>query len=234
MAVGAKVLTLDVGNTTVDACAFDGKEINFIGKFKHEDIRNLKGKWHRVLVSSVKPSIDADILRMFPDAEFIKPEDVNITTQEIQKEKVGIDRLLNLYGVLAFYSNNALLVSCGSALVVDVLVDGVFVGGFITLGLSNKLRCLHQKAELIPYFELEDIDVPLGKDTKSAVVGGIVTEAKAFLEKIKKQVEQDSAKNLRVIITGGDGWILESFGIYDKLLIHKAILHLRGYFENSL
>ncbi len=224
-----KVLTLDIGNTTVDACYFDGANLNYVGKFTHNEIQSLKGNWDLVFVSSVKPSINNKVREIFPQAKLINYKEVNIATRGMQKSKVGIDRLLNLYGALNFYATDAVLLLCGTALVVDILIDGVFLGGFITLGLSNKLRCLHEKAELIPYFELQNLNVAFGKDTKSAVVGGVIKEAKAFVEKVKSDVEKDTKKTLSLIVTGGDGWVFEDMGIYDKLLIHKAILHLKGF-----
>ncbi|MGC8852757.1 MAG: type III pantothenate kinase, partial [Hydrogenobacter sp.] len=103
---------------------------------------------------------------------------------------------------------------------------GVFEGGFISLGLSTKLQCLSQRAELIPSFDLKKVEVFLGKDTQSAVVGGVLKEAKSFIKTLLEELKNTYMKDLSLIITGGDGWIFEDMGIYDPLLIHKAILRI--------
>ncbi len=220
-----KVLTLDVGNTSVDACQYDGKNITFIRKLSHKELEHLRGDYDRVYVASVKPSLNIPLKEIFPNALFVESKDIPIKAS-FDISKVGIDRLLNLYGVLCFYSENALIVSCGTALVLDVLVEGVFEGGFISLGLSTKLQCLSQRAELIPSFDLKKVEVFLGKDTQSAVVGGVLKEAKSFIKTLLEELKNTYMKDLSLIITGGDGWIFEDMGIYDPLLIHKAILRI--------
>ncbi|WP_333785244.1 type III pantothenate kinase [Thermocrinis sp.] len=217
------ILTLDIGNTSVDACTFDGKELKYLGKFAHEELDKLLLAYDQILACSVKPSLNYKL----NNAHIFTPQEVPIKTAFVGKEKVGIDRLLNLYGALEFYSESCLLISCGTALVVDLLVDGVFKGGFISLGLGTRLRCLSEKAELIPLFRLEDLDVPLGKDTKSAILGGLKKEVFYYIEGLLKELGASYKRNFTVIITGGDGWFLKSFGIYDPLLVHKAMLRLR-------
>ena len=216
-------LTIDVGNTSVDACVFDGRELVYLGKFSHQELGELTKQYENILASCVKPSVQNQIAKAF----FFKPEDVPIKTAFEGKERVGIDRLLNLYGALEFYANTCLLVSAGTALVADVLVDGVFEGGFITLGLGARLRCLHERAELIPLFPLESVDVPLGKDTKSALLGGLKKEVFYYLEGLLRELRENYKRDFKVILTGGDGWFIKDFGIYDPLLIHRAMLRLK-------
>jgi len=217
------ILTLDIGNTSVDACTFDGKELKYLGKLAHEELDKLLLAYDNILACSVKPSLNYKL----NDAHIFTPEEVPIKTAFIGKERVGMDRLLNLYGALEFYSESCLLISCGTALVVDVLVDGVFEGGFINLGLGARLRCLSEKAELIPLFSLEELDVPLGKDTKSAILGGLKKEVFYYIEGLLRELKARYTKDFTIVITGGDGWFLKSFGLYDPLLVHKAMLRLR-------
>jgi type III pantothenate kinase len=220
-----KVLTLDVGNTSVDACQYDGKNLTFIRKFSHKEVEHLKGDYDMVYVASVKPSLNTTLKEVFPNAVFIESKDVPIKAT-FDTDSVGIDRLLNLYGAWRFYSKNSLVISCGTAFVLDVLVEGVFEGGFISLGLATKLQCLSQRAELIPSFELKKVEVFLGKDTQGAVVGGILKEAKSFIKVFLEELKNTYMRDFSVVITGGDGWLFEDIGIYDPLLIHKAMLHV--------
>ena len=219
-----RVLTLDVGNTSVDACVFDGRKLEYLGKFAHQDIERLKVGFQGILASSVKPSVNPKLA----GAYLFKGEEIPIKTSSEGKEKVGVDRLLNLYGALEFYSDWAVVISCGTALVVDVLADGIFEGGFISLGIGARLRCLSERAELIPLFNLEKLDIFLGKDTKGAVLGGLKKEVIFYLKNLLADLRAFYRRDFRVIITGGDGWFVEELGEYDPLLIHKAMLRLKG------
>lgn len=223
-----KVLTLDVGNTSVDACLFDGKDVTFLGKFSHWQVEELKNSYDEIYIASVKPSMNRFLMETFKNACFILNEHVPLKAT-FDTKNVGIDRLLNLYGALNFYSEDALVVSCGTALVLDVLVRGVFEGGFITLGLSGKLKCLSEKAELIPSLDLRKVDVFVGRDTQSAILGGILREAKSFIVVLLEELKKTYSGEFSLIITGGDGWLLRDMGVYDPLLIHKAILRIRKF-----
>ncbi len=219
-----KILTLDVGNTTVDACIFGEGGLRSLGKFLHEDVQKLKGKYDRICVASVKPSFNPVVEGLFEDVHFIEPKDVPLRVSFEGKEKVGVDRLLNLYGAMLFYSENSLVVSCGTAMVLDLLVDGTFRGGFITLGLSGKLRCLTERAELIPEMKLRRLDVAIGEDTETAIVGGILKEARSFVLSFFQEAKECYGRDLSLIITGGDGWLLQDIGTYEPLLIHRAMI----------
>lgn len=221
-----KVITLDVGNTSVDVCLFDGS-LEYIGKFKHYEIPLLKADL--VLVSSVKPSANHLIKEKYPHARFIRAEDVPIETAFEGKEKVGIDRLLNLYGAVKLYYKDVVVASFGTATVIDLVVNGVFQGGFITLGVGAGLECLSQKAELIPKLKLQKLSVQIGKDTKGAILGGFINQALHFLMGCLKTWSDIYKKDLKLLITGGDGWLFEELGLYDPLLIHRAMLVLSGF-----
>ncbi|MCX8164017.1 MAG: type III pantothenate kinase [Aquificaceae bacterium] len=218
-----KVLTLDVGNSSVDVCLFDG-ELFYVGKFPHGEIPILKVD--RVLVSSVKPSVDRLIREAYPNARFITPEDVPLKTAFENKQGVGVDRLLNLYGAVSLYGTDVVVVSAGTALVVDLAVDGCFLGGFITLGLGSGLECLHQKAELIPSLSLRELEVDIGTNTEEAIIGGFIKQTVYFVKGCVESWSTIYGISPRVVTTGGDGWLLNSLGHYDPLLSHKAMLLL--------
>ncbi|WP_448587425.1 type III pantothenate kinase [Thermocrinis sp.] len=217
------ILSLDIGNTSVDACVFDGGKLEYLGKFPHEELESLIKGYDHILVSSVKPSLNYKLSK----AHIFKPEEVPVKVSFDGKEKVGIDRLLNIYGALEFYSDWAVVVSCGTALVLDVLVDGVFEGGFITLGIGARLRALYERAELIPKLDLEKVEVFLGKDTKGAILGGLRKEVLYYVNGVISELEEFYERHFKVVITGGDGWFLEELGEYDPLLIHRAMLRLK-------
>lgn len=221
-----KVLTLDVGNTSVDVCLFE-RELRYIGKFEHDKVPYIEADL--VLVSSVRPSAEAYIRERYPKARFIRAKDVPLEVAFEGKEKVGVDRLLNLYGAVSFYNKDVVVVSAGTALVVDLAIDGIFQGGFITLGIGSGLECLSKKAELIPKIDLRSIRVSIGRNTEEAILGGFINQARTFILKCLEDWQEAYKRSLKLIITGGDGWIFEDLGVYDPLLIHRSLLALSSH-----
>jgi type III pantothenate kinase len=218
-----KILTLDVGNTSVDACLFEGT-LSYLGKFRHTDLPRVEADM--VLVSSVRPSANALVKEVYPEAKFIKAEHVPVRTAFEGKERVGVDRLLNLFGAVRLYGENVVVASLGTALVVDLAVDGVFQGGFITLGIGSGLECLSQRAELIPPLTFKRVHPDIGTDTESAILGGFIKQSMHFLRGCLSEWQELYGRSLRLVITGGDGWLFEEVGVYDPLLIHRAMLLL--------
>lgn len=218
-----KVLTIDIGNTSTDLCLFKG-DLLYLGKFSHFDLPKVEADI--VLVSSVKPSVEAYIKEKYPEARFIGAHEVPVETSFLGKEGVGIDRLINLYGALEFYGKDLIVVSAGTALVVDLLLNGVFEGGFISMGIGSGLECLSKRAELIPEVKLKEISVDIGRNTEEALLGGFINQAKDFVMGCLNRWSKAYGRGLKLVITGGDGYLLRDLGVYDPLLIHKGMLAL--------
>ncbi|MCS6958200.1 MAG: type III pantothenate kinase [Aquificaceae bacterium] len=221
-----KILTVDVGNSSVDLCLYE-EDFTYLGKFSHAEVPKVEADL--VLVSSVKPSFEKHLKYTYSDARFFKSEEIPVRTAFEGKERVGIDRLLNIYGALRLYGQNLMVVSAGTALVVDLVIDGVFMGGFIAVGIGSGLDCLYRRAELIPEVKLRELKVSIGTNTEEALLGGAINQAVYFLRGCLSAWEREYGKELKVVITGGDGWLLERMGVYDPLLIHKAMVFLAGF-----
>ncbi len=110
-------------------------------------------------------------------------------------------------------------------MVIDLILDGEFVGGFITLGLSKKVYCLTEGAEGIPKMELRKVEVDVGKNTRDCVLGGAYLETKLFLKGVLKLWEEKFGK-LKVVLTGGDGELFKELGRYEPLLPHLGLKKL--------
>ncbi len=218
-----KVLTLDVGNTTVDACLWEEGKLSWHRKLRHADIDILQGEEaERVLCSSVRPSVNENLAESLGERiRFIGLADVPIAVDYETKDTLGIDRVINAFGVRELYARDALIVSCGTATVIDLLKGGVFRGGFITAGIGMKLRALYESAEGLPMLEPESLNVSIGRSTREALLGGVLRETKALLRECKSLWGVKE-----VVITGGEGYLLEDMGVYDPLLSHRAMLKL--------
>ncbi len=223
----SELLSLDIGNSTIDACLVRGEDLRYVGRFSHSEYEKLKELGDRAVAVSVRHSVLEKIRDIFGDRlRLIKTGDVPIESEYRTPETLGTDRLLIAYGVKELYSEDAVLLSVGTALVIDLMVEGVFKGGFITLGPLHKLRALSERAEGVPDMELKPCSYEVGKATQECVLGGVYLESRRFIETTARRWSEKAGKKLPIYITGGDGWLFEDLGTYDPLLIHRAIQRL--------
>lgn len=219
-----RLLTLDVGNTTVDACLFEGEKPVYLGRFSPSRLQELAGDCDLVAVSSVRESLNEKLSGLFGGKlRFLTLSDIPLKVEYRTPQTLGVDRVLFAFGVREFYTRSAVLVMAGTALVVDLLLEGVFRGGFVTAGVSLKLRALAERAEGIPLYQPAPFRETLGRSTKECVVGGTYRESTAFIREAVRLWSAEAGEKLPVFITGGDGALFEELGTYDPLILHRAM-----------
>lgn len=119
-------------------------------------------------------------------------------------QTLGADRLASAVGAQALYGRrNMLIVDFGTAITYDVVADGVFLGGNISLGLGARLRALHEYTAKLPLCEPTDAVMLFGTDTESAIeqgaMSGIAYETEGYIASIGAEYD-----DLCIIFTGGD------------------------------
>jgi len=127
---------------------------------------------------------------------------------------MGIDRK-----ALCLSRKDGIFVSAGSAITVDIVEQGVYIGGFLLLGLRAYIDAY---ASISPALATElnrDISLEqLPQTTKDGISYGIISSIKMLIEK------HQSDKKL--YISGGDGEFLSSFfenAIFDETLIFQGM-----------
>jgi len=219
-------LTLDLGNSSVDLVFWKGKEPVEVSKLSHEEFLRVKFPNVKGLGISVKKSFDGRVKEKLPKLKFLKKEHFPVEVVYKTPETLGVDRVALAYSARKFYGRNVIIVSAGTALVVDLLLEGKFMGGFITLGFGKKLKTLSELAEGIPEILPEPTGIILGKSTKGCVIGGTYRESVEFIKSIIKLWRKQFKKNFKVVITGGEGKLFSELGTYDPLLVHKGMRSL--------
>jgi type III pantothenate kinase len=82
--------------------------------------------------------------------------------------------LLRLRGLSASSGADLLVIDAGSAVTLDVVIDGSFLGGSISPGLSMRLRALHEFTGRLPLTGVSrNFSFP-GRSTEDAITGGVV------------------------------------------------------------
>ncbi|AAC07720.1 type III pantothenate kinase [Aquifex aeolicus] len=221
-----RFLTVDVGNSSVDIALWEGKKVKDFLKLSHEEFLKEEFPKLKALGISVKQSFSEKVRGKIPKIKFLKKENFPIQVDYKTPETLGTDRVALAYSAKKFYGKNVVVISAGTALVIDLVLEGKFKGGFITLGLGKKLKILSDLAEGIPEFFPEEVEIFLGRSTRECVLGGAYRESTEFIKSTLKLWRKVFKRKFKVVITGGEGKYFSKFGIYDPLLVHRGMRNL--------
>lgn len=197
------MLLADIGNTRIHI--YDGDEV--IHLTHKEAMENYKDK--KIKYITVKHQLKEELFLLK------NWEDISALMRiENEYSTMGIDRK-----ALCLSHKNGIFVSAGSAITVDVVEKGRYMGGFLLLGLRAFVDAY---ASISPALEIEiNRNVLLNElpqTTKDGISYGIISSIKMLIEK------HQSDKKL--YISGGDGEFLASFfdnAIFDETLIFQGM-----------
>jgi len=196
-------LLADIGNTRIHI--YNGKEVIHLN---HEEAIELY-KNKEVKYITVKHQLHETLNTLE------KWEDVSTLMKiENEYETMGIDRK-----ALCLSHRNGIFVSAGSAITVDVVEEGRYVGGFLLPGLRAYIDAYGTispalKTELNGKISLE----ALPKDTRDGISFGIIGSIKALIEKYQS--------DKKLYISGGDGRFLSTYfenAEFDETLIFQGM-----------
>ena len=130
-------------------------------------------------------------------------------------ETMGVDRK-----ALCLSHRNGVFVDAGSAITVDVMQKGKYLGGYILPGIKVMLESYRNispalDTELNRHISLEQLPTT----TKDGISYGIIASIKTLIDK--------HSKGKTLYFTGGDGKFLASFfdtAIYDETLVFQGIM----------
>jgi len=163
-------------------------------------------EYNRVGVASVVKEL-TDMLRgNFPEAIIVSASlKLPIKLDYRTPETLGADRLSNACGGLEF-GKSFVVVSAGTAVVVDLVRNSVFQGGVIFPGLKTMVKALSLETSQLPEIEiLQRFQIP-GKSTTECMESGILIATIGGIREVLKIYETDT-----ILITGGDSEILKKF-----------------------
>ena len=128
-----------------------------------------------------------------------------ITTDLPHPEKIGVDRLCAAVAAYDRLGVACVVADFGTAITIDcVNDDGMFLGGAILPGLSTGASALSANTAQLPKVELENPDWVFGKDTRQAIVGGLVFGARGAFRYFVENYATELGHWPLVIVTGGD------------------------------
>lgn len=220
-AVSDLVLVVDVGNSGAKIGAVKGEDVAGPVRLPRVDgqaVREfaapmLRGQKAVIAVSGSDPAKIKDLawevgkLRLgecfavTPDYGGLPPARV------LQPERAGVDRRVQVLGAATLAGGPAIVVSCGTALTVDLSdADGALLGGSILPGISLGMKGLAAATAQLPVVDLKgNVEVP-GRDTEGALRAGLLVGAAGAVERLVK--DSSGGKDLAVFVTGSDAGLL--------------------------
>lgn len=162
---------------------------------------------------SVRDDARERLVDHYPDAIDLEKH-LNLDTEY---KGLGIDRAVACKAI-----NDGVIIDAGSAITVDIMQNGMHLGGYILPGLA-KYR--HVYAEISPkldkaiHFDITTAELP--QNTADAISYGIIASIVCLMEK--------TVKHKHVYFTGGDGpYFARHFpgGLVDNSLVFKGMIKI--------
>ena len=124
----------------------------------------------------------------------------------------------------------------GTAITIDcVNDDGVFLGGAILPGLKTQAAALHAQTALLPEVELVNPDWVFGRNTREAIIGGLVHGARGAMRWIVESYATELGVWPLVISTGGDAELIGlDEGVVQAVVPELCLLGVAMAFYKSL
>lgn len=209
-------LIIDIGNSTAKAAVFDGGKVveeRRYGSLTADDAAGMLYDY---------PAVDAAILcsvgtydsavdgllreRLSRFVRFGADVPVPIANVYATPGTLGPDRLAAAVGAVSEYGadKNILVVDFGSAITIDTVVCGTFMGGNISPGASMRFKALAEYTAALPLCSLPEGDASsVASSTREAieagVVRGIMSEIAGYIEDSRRMYGA-----VTVVFTGGD------------------------------
>lgn len=222
-------LLLELGNSRLKAGLMTRNQLDYLGAYDYDDVEALSieealdfdEEIDSVYLCSVgQAELETKLIQkikteygIFPHVLMTEPECCQIVCGYENFKQFGVDRWMAILGAAAYSTKPFFIVDAGTAIKVDVVVDGKHHGGFITPGLSLMRESLSLKTQNIELGMPSDTQQDLlAKNTQNAIHGGTLFMVVSYLNSLLDNLEQETGRKFTCIGTGGD------FGLIGPLL----------------
>ncbi len=170
------------------------------------------------VVSSVVPEVNGFITERLHELSLQRPLFINHRNNRILNlkiktpEKIGSDRIATTAGAYTLYGGPLAVLDFGTATTISIVdKEGSFLGGAIMPGMNLMLDSLRGRTAQLPLVYFQDIPTPLGTDTVSAILSGVVIGTAGAVERIIGDIEKVCTFKLQLILTGGHAEVMRPY-----------------------
>jgi len=216
-----KVLTCDVGNSTIRLATVAGDDVSEVVTVRIGELGSLAGPLRALWAGPPAPeqivaaSVNASALKAVEAAaaEALQCDllvigtdlPLPIDTDLDKPNAIGVDRLCCAAAAYDRLGTACVVADFGTAITIDCISDaGLFLGGAILPGLAMSADALGGGTAQLPRVDLARPDWTFGKNTTAAIVGGLVYGARGALRYIVEAYATELGHWPAVIATGGD------------------------------
>lgn len=219
------ILAVDIGNSRIKSAVLDGSTVvgreavetgrlnvtAFLdGVLRHVPVapRELDDVW----VSSVVPAVTGDFAGAIRRHTGITPRLVDHRSRlpfllsGDAPAGIGTDRLCAAAGAVGARRRNAVVIDAGSAVTVDIVRHGVFLGGAIAIGPALALRALGKYAGRLPRIDFDTVVNLYPRrfdDTEAAMALGVGAGSVGAIRETVRHIETTVGVSPPKFITGG-------------------------------
>ena len=208
------LVTVDIGNSSSKiGVAENGSQewisnwSGQIGELQRELLPVEEADWW--ICSVKKSSLDElqewlKANRAADDVRVINRHDIPMQVNVETPGRVGVDRLVAAYAASIRYPDQDLVVvDAGTAVTIDAVVDGEFVGGTISPGSRIEFEALRRQTAQLPL--LDGCEIPenvIGRSTEEAIRSGVLFGQVGSITFLAAEVSKQ-LKQPKVLATGG-------------------------------
>ncbi len=214
-----RLLTVDVGNTSLYAALFEGARV--IRRFRLPTARFSGAAVERLarrfpsadaaIIGSVVPSVGRLLRRNLPKAAgypaFLLGRDLEVPIRNRYRDprQVGQDRLLNALAAYSRYRRECIVIDFGTAVTFDVVSrKGEYLGGVIAPGIEITLEALFRRTALLPRIRLAHPRSVVGRDTAESIRAGCAYGIGGLCERLVREITRQCRFHRPLILaTGG-------------------------------
>ncbi len=230
------ILAIDRGNSRDKFAVFDKDKLiysNSVIVFDEISVKDISCNYtvSSVIFSSVKDNKSNDAFLSFLKKafstskvlEFARSFSLPFINAYEDKQTIGLDRLAAISGASYLFGANTLVVDAGTCITFDYLdKNNIYQGGSISLGFQTKYKALHNFTANLPLIERVESSVLCAKTTKDCIVSGVVNGTIFEVEYTINKYREE-AKDLQVVLTGGDAKFLKN-NLNTKTLLEDNIV----------
>ena len=206
-------LIIDIGNTRTKVAVVEEQQVVDNLMFEplcESDVQDVISKYptiDKAIVASTAQSAES-VVEWLRNMGLYVVEMSSLTPVPLRNgyltpETLGMDRLAAAVGASQLVGSDCLVVDFGTAITIDLVIDGEFRGGNISPGMRTRFRALHDYTSRLPVCEATDEVLPIGQTTSQAIEQGVM---QGITYEIEGYIEAFLSKNVKlsIIFTGGD------------------------------
>ncbi len=230
---GAVLLTIDVGNTNMVLCMFDGERVAHHWRVATDPVRTadelavlFEGLLRQgmagpplsvdgIALCSTVPSVLHEMREMFRryfadvPAVIVEPGvKTGVSVRMDNPKEVGTDRIMNAVAAHHLYGGPVIVVDFGTSTNFDVVsANGDFIGGALAPGIEISVDALSRRAAQLLKVELVRPARVIGKNTVEALQSGILYgfagQIEGIASRMAAELNPEDPAAVTIIATGG-------------------------------